>query len=317
MAAGIGIPAAAACAADAAANYPARPIRIVVPFPPGGGVDALARDLAEHMAATWKQTVVIDNRAGANTLIGAQTVASSAPDGYTLLMAIDSTLVMNQYLYAKLPYDPVKDFTPIAMTGKGTLVLAVNAEHGPKSLQELIDRAKAQPGRLNAGTGTVSLQLSEEMFKRAAGIDLVNVPYKGSSPTVQALLANDVDMIFDGIGTSLPFIKSGRLRALAVLGAEPSPLVPGVPTVASAPGMDGYDVSTWFALLAPAGTPPGIVEKIRGETKRILALPEIREKFALRGHEPIFSTSQKFAAFLQSESTKWKATIQESGITLQ
>ena len=300
-----------------AQGYPTKPIRIIVPFPAGGATDIAARIVGQKTAENWGQPVIVENRPGANTIIGAEAVAKAAPDGYTLLMAIDSTLVMNQSLYAKLPYNPLKDFAPITRTTTSRQILVVDAAKGPKSVKELIQQAKANPGKLNFGAGTVTNQLGGELFKSMAGIDMVYVPYKGSPPTVQGLLSGDVTMIIDGVVASLPHIKSGKFRVLANLGLGPIAALPNLPTLAAEAGLPGFDVVIWQGLLAPAGTPAEIVNKLQQEVVRIFSLPDVKEKLASMGQDLVTSTPAEFAAFIRTEAERWSNVIKQAGIRIQ
>jgi tripartite-type tricarboxylate transporter receptor subunit TctC len=288
----------------------------VVPFPPGGPTDVVARILAQKLTQSWGQQTIVENRPGGNTIIGADAVAKAAPDGQTLLLAIDSTLAMNPSLYARLPYDPLKDFAPITRVGTGSLLLVVNAATGPRSVKELIQQAKASPGKLTFGAGTVTLQLAGEMFKIMAGVDMVFVPYKGSAPVVQGLLAGDVNAIFDGVAASLPHIRSGRFRVLATLGTKPIAALPDVPTLAEASGLSGYNAATWNGLVAPAGTPADIIGKLHDEFVRILASSDVRERMLAVGYTPVTSSPAEFGAFIAEESTRWSKVIKSVGIKM-
>ena len=308
---------AATCLGNATAQtYPSKPIRIVVPFPAGGPTDVLSRIIGQKMAENWGQQVLVDNRPGANTIIGAEAVARAAPDGHTLLMAIDSTLVMNQSLFSKLPYDPIKDFAPVTLTVWSHLILVTDASSGPKSVAELIQIARANPGRVNFGAGTITTQLAGEMFKKAAGLDMVFVPYKGSPGTVQGLLSGDVKFIVDGVTSSVPHIKSGRFRVLATMGSRPIAALPGLPTLAAEARLPGYDVVIWQGLVAPAGTPGDIIAKLNQEILRIYALPDAKERIVAAGLDPVTSTPAEFTAFIRSESERWGKAIKEAGIRL-
>jgi tripartite-type tricarboxylate transporter receptor subunit TctC len=299
----------------AAQEYPARTIRIVVPFLAGGGTDILARVIAQKLNERWGQGVVVDNRPGGNTLIGAQEVARAAPDGYTLLMAIDSTLVMNQYLYSKLPYDPVKDFTPVTITALSQIAIFVDGATGPKTVQELIQAAKADPAKWNYAAATITTQLGGELFKRAIGAPMTLVPYKGSAGNLQALLAGDVPLAFDGVTAYVPYVKSGKLRALANMSGTPVAVFPDLPRLADMPGFPGFDVTVWLGLVAPAGTPAPIVAKLHQEVARINSLPEVKERLAASGLDPRASESPaEFGAYLKRESARWSTVIKESGM---
>jgi tripartite-type tricarboxylate transporter receptor subunit TctC len=241
-------------------------------------------------------------------------VAKAAPDGYTLLMAIDSTLVMNQSLYAKLPYDPLKDFAPITRTFSTRPILIVDAASGPKTVQELIRLAKANPGKLTFGAGTITTRLGGELFKNLAGIEMMYVPYKGSAGVVQGLLSGGLNMIVDGVAANLPHIKSGKFRVLAGLSLLPVPALPDVPTLASAADLPGFDVVIWMGLLAPAGTPAAIVNRTQQEVARVLGLPEVNEKLTALGVYAATSTPEEFAAFIRSEAGRWSKVIRQAGI---
>jgi len=304
-------------ASAAAQSYPNRPIRIIVPFPAGGPTDVQSRILAEKLSERWGQQVIVDNRAGGNTIIGAVAVAKAVPDGYTLLMAIDSTLVMNQYLYASLPYDPFKDFAPITRVVRGTTVMVTDAATGPATIKALIERARAKPGTLSFGAGTITTQLAGEMFKQQLGLTIITVPFKGSAPSVQALLAHDVTYIVDGLAPSIPHIKNGAFRTLAVTGGHRVAALPGVPTLAEAAGLPGFDIATWQGLIAPTGTPPAVIAKLHDELGRVLALPEVTDKFATFGltADPS-ATPAEFATFIRAEADRWAKVIPTAGIHL-
>jgi tripartite-type tricarboxylate transporter receptor subunit TctC len=297
-----------------AAPYPERPIHIVVPFPAGGPSDILARLIAEQMATDFGQAVVVDNRPGANTLIGAQLVAKAEPDGYTLLMAIDSTLVMNQYLYSKLPYDPVKDFAPISLTAKTTNLLVVNAASDIKSATDLIAKAKAAPGKLNCGAGTITTKLICVLFGQKAGIDTVLLPYNGSAEVAHGILTKSVDFVFDGPTAVLPLIKSGDLRALAKLDDRPFPALPDVPVLGAETGIKLGDINVWLGLVAPRATPPAIVDKLAKEIAKILNDPAIRTRADAAGISPVSSTPAEFAAFIKQEAARWPDVVKASGM---
>ena len=302
--------------AQGAASYPSKPVRIIVPFPSGGPSDVQARVIGQKLSDTWGQAVIVDNRPGANTIIGAEAVAKATPDGHTLLLAIDSTLVMNQSLYSKLPYDPIKDFVPITLTAWASLILVADAATGPKSVKDLIAQAKANPGRLNFGAGTITTQLGGEMLKSAAGIDMVFVPYKGSPGTVQGLLSGDVKIIIDGVTSSLPHIKSGKFRVLANLGTRPIAALPGLPTVAAEAGLPSVDIAVWLGIVAPAGTPPDIVAKLQQDVVRTLNLADVREKLYSVGLDTATSSSAEFAAFIKTEAERWSKIIKQANIRL-
>ena len=301
----------------AAENYPSRPVRIIVPFPPGGPTDILMRVIAQRMSEVWGEPVVIENQPGANTAIAAARVAKMPADGYTLLAVMDVTMVLNPITNRNLAYDPRKDFAPITLASRNTSLLSVRADDGPKSVKELIARAKANPGKLNYGAGIITTRLAGYLFNREAGIEVQYIPFSGSPPTVQGLLAGTVDYIVDGAATSLPLIASGKLRALAKLNSRPLPALPDVPPLAAAAGLPALDdISTWIGLVAPAGTPREIIDKIRQEIIAVYADRAIAEKLERSGITTATSTPEELAAFIASELARWGAVIRGSGIEL-
>src|SRR5947209_5824918 len=309
-------PAAAQISSDAR-SFPNRTIRIVVPFPAGGPTDILSRIVAQRMSEDWGQPVVVENRPGANTAIGAQQVAKAAPDGYTILAAMDTTLVLNPATKTNLSYDPFKDFAAITLAAKNTSLLMVRAEDGPKTIAELIARGKANPGRLNYGAGIITTRLAGYMFNQAAGIDVQLIPYKGSAEVVQGLLTGAVDYIIDGVASSLPLVRSGKFRALAKLNNRPLPALPDVPPLSVAAGMPALeDMSSWIAFVAPAGTPRAVIDKIQGEVARMYADPAIHAKLEQAGINPVSSTPDEFDAFFRHEAVRWKKAFDDSGIKL-
>ena len=305
----------AAAAEDLAANFPNRPIRMIVPFPAGGPSDIVARLIGQRMSEDWGQPVVVENRPGGNTIIGAQAAAKAAPDGYTLFMAIDSTLVMNQYLYKTLPYDPLDDFVPITLTAKTVSVLAVAAAGGPNTVKELIARAKAQPGKLNYGAGTVTAQLMGHLFHKAAGLDIVYVPFKGTPETVNGLLTGSVQLIYAANQIVAPLVASGQIRALAKLDRDAPPSMADIPTLADAAGLADFDdISVWLGLVAPKGTAKPIIDKIHAEVVKILADPAVREKSERTGNYPVTNTPEQFSAFIRKEADRWGKVMKETAI---
>ena len=312
--AGIAAIAVAASSAAQAPAYPTKPIRLVVPFPPGGATDIIARAVAQKLSETWNQSIVVDNRPGAGGNIGTELVAKAAPDGYTLEMGTVGTHAINGSLYAKIPFDHVKDFAPIILVAGVPNVLVVNAALPVNSVQELIAYGKANPGKLNfasSGNGT-STHLSGELFKVMTGVQMTHVPYKGSAPALQDLLAGQVQLMFDNLPPSLPQIKAGKLRALAVTSATRAPALPDVPTVAES-GLAGFEASSWFGLLAPTGTPPAIIAKINEEVVKWLASPEGKEKLAAIGANPAGGPPEDFARHIQAETAKWAKVVKASG----
>jgi tripartite-type tricarboxylate transporter receptor subunit TctC len=307
---------AAAMTAPAAAQdgYPNRAIHMIVPFPAGGPSDVLARMIGQKMSADFGQPVVIENRVGANTIIGAQVVVKAPPDGYTLLMAIDSTLTMNQFLYRNLPYDPFKDFAPITLVAKTLGLLMVNSASEIKTVKDLIAKAKANPGKLNFGAGTITTKLTGYIFNDVAGIDTVLVPYNGSAEVANGILTRAVDFVFDGTSAELPLIEAGRLRALAKLDPRPFPPVPNLPTLEEATGLKFGDLGVWLGLVAPKGTPPAILDKLARETATALSDPTIKAKADAAGLFPATSTPAEFAAFIRSEAARWEPVVKKSGM---
>jgi len=294
--------------------YPAKPIRIVVPFPAGGATDILARAAAQRLTEAWGQSVVVDNRPGAGGNIGAELVAKSAPDGYTLLMGTVGTHAINASLYAKMPYDHVKDFAPVILVAGVPNVLVVNPAVPANSVQELIAYAKANPGKLNfasSGSGT-SIHLSGELFKVMAGVQMTHVPYKGSAPALQDLIGGQVQLMFDNLPPSLPQIKAGKLRALGVTSAARAPALPDTPTIAES-GLPGFEASSWFGLLAPAGTPPAVIARLNGEVAAWLGTPEAKEKLLALGANAAGGTPEDFAKHIAAETAKWAKVVRESG----
>src|SRR6266849_4433109 len=303
----------AAAAKERPDAFPSRSIKIVVPFPAGGPSDVLARMIGQKMSEDWGQPVVVENRPGANTVLGAQQVAKAAPDGYTLLMAIDSTLTMNQYLYRTPPYDPFNDFVPITLTAKTMLLMIVNAASEVKSVKELIAKAKAAPGKLNFGAGTISSKLTGFLFNKAAGVATVLVPYNGSAEVAQGVLTRSVDFSFDGVSASLSLIQSGQFRVLAKLDPRPFPPVPDLPLItADVPALD--EITVWLGLVAPKGTPAGIIDKLQAEVAKVLADPAIKTKADASGLFPATSTPAEFAAFIRKEAQRWSTVVKESGM---
>jgi len=294
--------------------YPDRPIHIVVPFPAGGPSDVMARIIGEKMSTDFGQGVVIDNRPGANTLVGAELVAKAPPDGTTLLMAIDSTLVMNPYLYSKLPYDPIKDFAPITLVAKTMDLLVVNSASDTKTAKDLIAKAKAQPGKLNCGAGTITTKLICVLFNEKAGIDTVLLPYNGSAEVAHGILTKSVDFVFDGPSAVLPLIQSGDLRALAKLDPRPLPAVPDLPTLTAATGIDLGNIAVWLGLVAPHGTPPAIIDKLAAEVAKILGDPQVKARTDAVGLFPVTDTPTEFAAFIQHEAARWPEVVKKSGM---
>jgi tripartite-type tricarboxylate transporter receptor subunit TctC len=306
--------AAISAPAFAQGAYPNKPVRIVVPFPAGGTTDIVARATGQKLQEAWNQSVIVDNRPGAAGNIGAELVAKSPPDGYTLLMGTVGTHAINASLYAKMPYDHVKDFVPVILVAGVPNVLVVNPSLPVKSVQELIEYAKANPGKINfasSGNGT-SIHLSGELFKTMTGAKMTHVPYKGSSPALTDLVGGQVDIMFDNLPSSLAFIKAGKLRALAVTSTSRSSALPDVQTMAES-GVPGFEASSWFGLLAPAGTPRDVVTKINGEVAKWVASSDAKEKLAAQGANAAGGSPEDFARHIQTETAKWARVVKESG----
>jgi tripartite-type tricarboxylate transporter receptor subunit TctC len=294
-------------------------VRIIVPFAPGGTTDILARALAPELSRAFGQSFVVDNRAGAGGNIGSEAVAKSPADGYTLLMGTVGTHGINRSLYDKLPFDPVKDFVPISLVAAVPNVMVINTDKakalGINNVRDFIRYAKANPGRLNmasSGNGT-SIHLAGELFKSMTGTYMVHFPYRGSGPALMDMVAGNMDVMFDNLPSAMPHIRSGRLRALAVTSAERSGALPEVPTVEEAGGLKGFDASSWFGLLAPAGTPADIVNRVQQETAKALATPAMKEKLLAQGAIPSGNTPAEFARLIDSEIRKWAQVVKVSG----
>ena len=301
--------------------WPAKPVRIVVPFAAAGTTDIIARALAPEMQHAFGQPFVVDNKPGAGGNSGAAEVAKSAPDGYTLLMGTVGTHAINAALYPKMPYDHVKDFAPITLCAGVPNVLVVNPAAAQKyqinSVQDLIRAAKANPGKLNfasSGNGT-SIHLSAELFKSMTGTFMVHLPYRGSGPALIDLLGGSADLMFDNLPSSLPHIKAGKLKALAVTSAVRSAVLPDLPTIAEAggPSLKGFEASSWFGLLAPAGTPADVINRVQQEVAKSLATPAVKERLVSQGAIPSGITPAEFARFIDAETKKWAQVVKVSG----
>ena len=300
-----------------AQTYPAKPVRIIVPYAAGGNTDFTARALAEKLTDVYKRQFIVENRPGGATNIGTEAVAKAAPDGYTLLMGGASNAI-NMSLFAKLPYDTVRDFDPIALCVKGANVLAIHPSLPAKNLKELIAVAKAQPGKLNfasSGLGS-SNQMAGELFKLMAGINIVHVPYKGNAPALTDLLGGHVEMIFSGVPALVPHISSGRIRAIAIGSLKRFPALPNVPTFDES-GLKGYEATTWFGLRAPAKTPKEIITRLNAEVDKALRSPDIKERFINDGLEPMGGSPDDFAKFIRSEIDKYAKVIKAARIAKQ
>ena len=301
-----------------AQSFPTKPFRLIVPFPPGGPTDIVARPFAQLLSEGTGQQVVVDNRGGAGGSIGAELAAKAAPDGSTLLMGTVGTHAINAALYRRLPYDPVKDFTALGLVASAPVAVVVNQRTPYASIAELVAAAKKDPGGIafgSAGNGTPG-HLTGEMFARAAGIELKHVPYKGSAPAVADLIGNQVPLMFDPVQSVLQHVRSGRLRALAVSSAERSAVLPQVPTLNEA-GIKGFEATAWWALFAPAGLPPEIASKLAAEVRRIAATPAFHDRLLEVGVQSPIGTAPPFADFQRAEIAKWGRAVRESGLTLE
>ena len=294
--------------------YPSRPVKLVVPFPPGGSLDITGRLIAQRLSEMWGQAVVVENKPGAGGNIGADFVAKSPPDGYTILLGALSTHAVNPNLYAKMPYDAVKDFAPITLIAITPNVLVVNATTPVNNVKEFIAWTKANPGKLAFGSGSNGSagHLAGELYKVETGTDAVHIPFKGGAPATQALLAGDTQFMFDNLANAMAQVKAGKLKALAVTTAQRSPLVPELPTMAEA-GLPGFDISTWYGLFAPAGTPAAIVGKWNADVTKILTTPDVRAKLMADGAEPAPDTPEQFAQMISRELAKYARIIKASG----
>jgi tripartite-type tricarboxylate transporter receptor subunit TctC len=304
--------------AASAQTYPTRPIRIIVAYTPAGTTDILARLVGQKMNEAWGQPVIVDNRPGANGNIGTEIAARATPDGYTLLMATAATHSINNTLYPKLTWDAVRDFAPISLVALVPNILVVNNALPVKNVKELIAYAKANPGKLTHGSPGIgsTAHLSMELFKSLTSTQMIHVPYKGSAPVLADLMAGQIALTMDNIPVYLPYAKAGKIRALAVGSKARTPAAPEIPTAEEA-GVPGLVAVSWFGLAAPARTPEPIVDKLAKETARILKLPDVQKRISDLGAEPVGSTPQEFADFIQSEVKKWRKVIQDAGVRVE
>jgi tripartite-type tricarboxylate transporter receptor subunit TctC len=295
-------------------DYPARPIMLVVPYPPGGGNDVIARIVAAKMSAALGREIVVENRGGAGGTIATRQVARAAPDGYTLLVAT-SSLAINPSIYAHVGYDPRKDFSAVGLMAKSQNVLLINASVGAASIQEFIARAKAAPGKLTFAStgGGNSVQLAAQLFAEMAGVTLTQIPYKGNAPALTDLLGGQVDMMFSPLPAAVGLVRDGKVRALAVTGSARSSLFPDLPTIAQA-GLPGYEEELHYGIVAPAGVPRPIVDKLNAALRNALAAPDVAQHFAALGAEVLASTPEAYAADIAAEETKWSPIVRKAGI---
>lgn len=305
--------------AQAQTAWPSKPVKIVVPFAPGGTTDLLARAVAPELSKAFGQQFVVENRAGAGGNVGAEAVSKSAPDGYTILMGTVGTHGINRALYPKLPYDPFKDFAPITLVAAVPNVMVVNADKAKalniNNVSDFIKAAKSRPGQFNmasSGNGT-SIHLAGELFKSQTGIFMAHIPYRGSGPALLDLMGGSMDVMFDNLPSAMPLIKSGKLKALAVTSGQRSGAMPDLPTIEEAAGLKGFEASSWFGLLAPAGTPVDIVNRIQQEVAKSLNTPAIKEKMLAQGAIPSGNTPAQFATLIESEHKKWAVVVKASG----
>jgi tripartite-type tricarboxylate transporter receptor subunit TctC len=295
--------------------YPTRPIRLVVPSSAGAGVtDIMARLIGHRLSESLGQQIVVDNRPGASGILGSDVVAKAAPDGYTLLIA-NVSFIVNPYLYSKMPYDPLTDFLPVTMVNSAPLQLVVHPSVPANSVAELVAYAKSRPGQLNYGSGGLGSTpyLAAELFKSISGIDVVHVPYKGGAPALTELVGGQLTFMIENVPGTMPFVKSGKLRALAITSPQRSPLAPELPTMIEA-GVPGYEMSGWNGIFAVKGTPPEIVAKLNAELVKILRAPDMKEQMAALGAEPVGDTPEELRAFLKADMARWGKIIQEKGI---
>ena len=307
-----------AAAQDAAADYPNKPVRLIVPFPPGGGTDILSRVISNKLTEVSKWTIVPDNRAGAGGTIGITEAAKAAPTGYEMVMGQKDNVVLGPYLYKSLPWNPLKDLTPVAHVAYTPIVIATAAGSRYKSMADVLADAKAHPGKVtygSPGNGT-SIHLSGVMVEKAAGVKLVHVPYKGSNPALMDALSGNVDLLVSSVPSAIAQIKSGKLRALAVTSAKRSSSLPDTPTLAES-GLKGFDVSTWYGLFMPKGVPAAVVGKVNGEVNKLLAMPEVREAIQSQGAEPQAMSVGDFGRMFEADFKNSKHIVEESGATIQ
>ncbi|ARP86681.1 Bug family tripartite tricarboxylate transporter substrate binding protein [Bordetella genomosp. 9] len=313
---GFTLAALAGSPATAAGAYPDKPVTLLIPYPPGGSADMLARPLSAILQARWGQPLVLEYKAGAGGTIATSQLARSKPDGYTLIMVLAAHAI-NPSLYAKLPYDTRKDFAPVSLVATLPMLVSAPLSTPANNMSEVVAYAKSHPGELtfaSAGPGNTS-HLAGEMFKSATGINMLHVPYKGSGPAVVALLGGEVSMMFDSFSTSYPQVQSGKLKALAVTGEKRSPLLPNVPTVAES-AVPGFVVNGWYGVLAPAGTPAAIVDKLSADIAQALKDPALNRQLAAAGYEPVGSTPKEFAQYIDRELDRWGAAVKAAGVKI-
>ena len=305
-----------ACSGAFAQGYPNKPVRIIVPFPAGGTTDIVARIVAQKLTEAWGQSVIVENRSGAGGNIGGEAAANSPPDGYTLFMTSGSIVTANQYIYKKMSFDPAKDLVPITNVASGPQVIVVNPNFPAKTLKEFIDLARAKPGTLNYGHAGIGTQthLAAENFLDAANLNVAAIPYKGEGPAMSDLIANQINMVTANIAGAIGAVNHGNLRALAVTGKERSPQLPNIPTVAET--LPGFENIGWFGLMAPAGTPKEVIDKVYRDTAKVLDTTEIRARFYVLGMVPVGNTPEQFAKAIREESARWAKVVHERKISV-
>jgi len=313
----LAIPMAIAGSAAAQQDYPNKPIRLIVPFPPGGSTTSMARIVGQKLNESWGQSVIVDNRGGGNTIIGTDALAKSPPDGYTIFLA-DATLAVLPHLYRDLPYDTVKDVVPVATISISPQVLVVHPSVPANNLQEFIALGKSRPGQLNFASsgGATTNRLAAELFCLLTGVKMQNIPYKGAGPAVTDLIAGQVQLLFNVPINVLPHIKSGRLKPIAITGETRLAALPQVPTFTEA-GLPGFDLGPWYGIAAPGGTPKEIIDKLSTEIAKILRMPDVREKLESQGMRPLISTPEQFAAHLKSEMAKFGKIVEAANIKIE
>lgn len=304
---------ALACGLVQAQTYPTKAIRVIVPFGPGGPTDFLVRTLGQKVAESWGQQLVVDHRTGANGVVGSELMARAVPDGYTLGVVTNGTHGINTSLFPKLPYDAVKDFAPITRIGMAPYLLVAHPQLPVRNVKELIGLARARPGEISWSCGGSPSQLAAELFKKTAGINVIVVPYKGNAPAVTAVISGEVSLSFGNVAQSVPQVKGGRLKAIAIGGQKRSPVMPDVPTVAEA-GFPGFEAGAWYGVLAPAGTPRPLIERLHAEFTRIARLPDVQQRLGSEAYEVIADTPEQFAAAIRAEIAKWAPIVKQAGL---
>jgi tripartite-type tricarboxylate transporter receptor subunit TctC len=307
-----------AFAVHAQSSYPDRPVKIIVPYPPGGTADLLGRLASQRLTEAWNKSVVTENRGGAGGNIATEFVARSDPDGYTLLLCNAPVLAINPALYGKVPFDPVRDFAPVAMIAEVPLFLVVNPAFPANNFQEFLSEVRKANGKIDYASGSIgsTTHLSMELFKTMSNLQLQHIPYKGSGPAIAAILAGEVKIMFELMPSAMAHVKSGRMRALAVTSAKRSPVMPDLPTVAES-GLAGYEVSSWFGLCTPSATPKAIVHKLSADLTAQLAVPDTRNRILGLGAQPVSMTPEEFSRFVHAEIAKWTKVVKDSGATAQ